>query len=107
MLNNNFIRTIKEVLEMARKKQMVMKRECIEVRTTADTDISVQVDSKANYPYEAYNPISTTFGASGSLIVHGCNQIFMRESLIESVETIESPDGTKYQIIHFKKLKVE
>lgn len=88
---------------MARKVKTT-NVECMELRTKVDGDISMQVDSTPKYPYDNYNPISTTFNASGTIIVHGCNSIFTRSELIEKIEEIEM-SGTKYTIIHYKKVQ--
>lgn len=89
------------------KNGKIVKTECVEARMKKDFKTSVHVDVKGLDCFEDYQEISTTLNASGVVIVHSCEEVFVSSENIERIETYtDDISKREYTRIIFKK-KVE
>jgi hypothetical protein len=82
----------------------VTKTERMEVTTVTQKKhkLNIQVMTKNLAPFDDEKTISLSLSVSGAVVVHDCDNVFMRSDSIESIEKVMLA-GTEYTIIHFKK----
>jgi len=81
-------------------KTVKTERINVNVSTMKNIKLNVDVQSNGLAPFDNEKNIHVSLSASGTVIVHECNEIFMRSDSIKEIKK-GMIDGTEYTTIIF------
>lgn len=77
----------------------------VEMNSKKNIPSNVSIESKGVGIWNGEPNISLTLTSSGTVIVHECKEMFLREDELGEIEHYTTESGTKYVYIKFKKVE--